>query len=115
MTVSVTTTARSFSVPPFRGRRFHLDPRLILSAFLVSLLSLLLFRDVQDRRRRRWSPVSLAVVAAGLILVSIGCGGGGGSSPPPPQIGTPAGTYSVTVTATSGSTVHTTSLTLAVN
>ena len=58
--------------------------------------------------------VMLLVIAAGLVA----CGAvGGGTSPTPqinPAIGTPAGTYSILVTATSGSAAHTTTVTLTV-
>ena len=44
----------------------------------------------------------LMPIAAATVLV--GCGGGSSSTTPPPVTGTPAGTYTLTVTATSGST-----------
>ena len=48
-----------------------------------------------------------------LLLLTISCGGGGGmSSSQPQQTGTPAGTYSVIVNASSNSKTGTTSLTL---
>ncbi len=43
-----------------------------------------------------------------------GCGGGGGTTPPSPS-GTPGGTYTITVTGTSGATTHTTTVALTVN
>jgi len=59
-------------------------------------------------RRRRWGVVLTLVVVA-LLAAAVGCGGssssGGGGRP-----GTPAGNYTVTVTGTSGSTTHTTSV-----
>jgi len=55
----------------------------------------------------------LMPIVASTVLV--GCGGGSSSSTPPPaQTGTPAGTYAITVTATSGSTNTTAALTLVV-
>jgi hypothetical protein len=67
-------------------------------------------------RRRRGQLLSLAVFA---VLLSVaGCGGGGSnpppSPPPPPRPGTLAGTYSVTVTATSGALTRSINLTLSV-
>jgi hypothetical protein len=47
-------------------------------------------------RRRRGTAV-LGIVLFGLFVTSVGCGGGSGSSG-----GTPAGSYSVVVKATSG-------------
>jgi hypothetical protein len=68
--------------------------------------------------RLRFARVALS---AGLVLMPIvavtllvGCGGGSGSTTPPPNTGTPAGTYTVVVKATSGSQTATTNLTLIV-
>jgi hypothetical protein len=59
------------------------------------------------RRRRALAGVTLAAM---LLLVALGlasCGGGSsGTTTTPPVTGTPAGTYSITVTATSGSLSH---------
>jgi hypothetical protein len=66
--------------------------------------------------RRRWSLQFLVPLLMLIMLVSA-CGGGGGGSnqgPPPPNSGTPKGTYSVVVTASSGSTTSTTGFTLVV-
>jgi hypothetical protein len=68
-------------------------------------------------RKRRRAVFVVATVAGALLLAAVGCGGsGGGSSNPPPQTdpGTPAGSYTITVTATSGSTTHTAPLLLLV-
>jgi hypothetical protein len=58
-------------------------------------------------------------LAAMLLIIGLwtacGGGGGGGGGPPPPQNGTPAGTYKLTVTATSGGLTHALPLTLKVN
>jgi hypothetical protein len=62
--------------------------------------------------RRRWlGIIGLFMVVA--VLTGVACGGGGGSTVKKSQ-GTPAGSYTVTVTATSGSTTHTTSVNLTV-
>jgi len=63
------------------------------------------------RRRRPRSRTARAFGWLGLLLICgaalHGCGGGGDSSGKQPMSGgTPAGTYTVTVTATSGSTSH---------
>jgi hypothetical protein len=66
-------------------------------------------------RRQHESRFLLAMFA--LIVLAPGCGGGGGGSGnhgPPPNLGTPAGTYNVTVNAVSGSTTSTTGFTLIV-
>jgi hypothetical protein len=71
-----------------------------------------------DGRMQRLAPqlllVLLLVSAAG--LVACGAVGAGPSSPPQlnPATGTPAGTYPITVTATSGGVSHSTTVTLTV-
>jgi subtilase family serine protease len=62
--------------------------------------------------RRRWLGL-LGFFVVVVVLVGVACGGGGGSSVKKTQ-GTPAGSYTVTVTATSGSTTHTTNVSLTV-
>ena len=62
-------------------------------------------------RKRRRLEILAGVLLAGIFLSGIGCGSGGSGTPPPHTIpGTPAGTYTATVTATSGSLNHTTAL-----
>ena len=73
-------------------------------------------------RRRRRRPLGrpdrrlggpLLVMLCSSLLV--GCGGGGGASAPTPSGGTPAGTYAIVVTATSGSVTQSATYTLTVN
>ena len=61
------------------------------------------------------------MLAFGLFLAMVfvsGCGGGGGvgntTSPPSSAAGTPPGTYTLIVTAVSGSVTHTQQLTLTI-
>ena len=49
--------------------------------------------------RRTKAPLALLLLA--IVVLIVGCGGGSGTGPSNP--GTPAGTYAVTLTATSGS------------
>jgi len=68
--------------------------------------------------RSRRTRAARALLWLGLLLVwgaaLQGCGGGSSGAAPPPSGGTPAGTYNVTITATSGSTTHTASYALTV-
>jgi hypothetical protein len=120
-TVTVSTTARSLAgparrlVPPRAGGPLAL-PRVVWLLVLGTLSSLAMLR----RRRVRFSLVVLAATA--LLTASLAaCGGGGGVTPPPaaPPSGTPAGTYTLTLTGTytssSRSLSHITTVSLRVN
>ncbi len=66
-------------------------------------------------KKRRGSMLSL--VLFGMVAIGLGCGGGSNSSSgstPQTDPGTPAGTYPITITATSGSITHTAKFTLIV-
>ena len=68
------------------------------------------------KKRRLWTGL-LGLIVIAFLATGIGCGGGnssggGGSGSTDP--GTPLGSYTVTVTATSGSVTHTTSFQLVV-
>jgi hypothetical protein len=67
-------------------------------------------------RRTRGSVAMLVIVCALLLGMSAcgGGGGGGGGTTPIPVPGTPAGTYTLTVTGTAGTTVKTANFTLTV-
>jgi subtilase family serine protease len=62
-------------------------------------------------RRKKWGAV-MALLVVAFLLTAVGCSGGGSSGPKNP--GTPAGTYTVTVTGTSGSTTHSTNISVSV-
>lgn len=112
VTLSISTTGRSF-VPPGRIPQWPLrgTPSAILASLGLALCAAywrLLNTDV-----RRLVPQSLLVLALLLAIGLIACS----SSPGPtagPTAGTPAGSYPVTVTATSGTDVHITTVTLTV-
>lgn len=108
-TLSVATTARG-ALPPSSRRPPQNTPQFAFWSFALAtiLLGLILFG--RDSRQRRFAPAMFIMVAA--LLAISGCGGGG--TAPPPPTGTPAGTSIITVTATSGSLVHTTTVTLTV-
>lgn len=74
------------------------------------------------RERSQWTRLLGLLMATGLAIACLSCGGGGGSTstaPPIPKAGTPAGTYTIVVTGSSGSGVntiqHSTNITLTVN
>jgi hypothetical protein len=108
--VSVTTTARTMAA-------LHL-PALAPAAWLwtFAMLGMVVLPGIRDRRRSLRRYLRLSPLTLLLFLAS--CGGGAGSSggqpPTPNPNGTPAGTYTLNVTATSGTTSQTTSLTMIV-
>jgi hypothetical protein len=67
----------------------------------------------ESRRRSRISYAGLAVFLL-LVVLQTACGSSGSSTTPTPQPGTPAGTYTVAITANSGSLSHTTTVSLTV-
>jgi photosystem II stability/assembly factor-like uncharacterized protein len=113
--VMVTTTARGSVPPTFWNRRIISWPRTLPIVVLVILLCWMLARMARTRRQRFAVGLPLAGIMLFLALQAIGCGGGSSMPPPPPPIGTQAGTYTITVTGTSGNLTHTTTLTLVVN
>jgi hypothetical protein len=102
-TVSVTTTASSLAIPAM----FKKLPRNWI--WPVGILALAILVVSSNKKRVRWS-VAMAAVPA-LLICSCGGGSGGGRTNP---TATPAGTYQLTVNATSGSTTQSVALTLVV-
>lgn len=107
--VTVSTTARSsvFFFPPMLPEPFTFSPGLLTWVFLAMFAAAALSRATVRRHTGRLAAV------LGILLLVAGCGGG--TTKPPVQIGTPAGTSTITVTATSGSAARSSSLTLIVN
>jgi len=105
-TVNVTTTAPSSVVPRLRptlpptGRH----ERLLLLFGLLAMLA----TAVTAARRRVWIGFAATLL---LVLLWAACGGGGGGGGNP---GTPKGTYTLTLTATSGGVSRTTTVSLTV-
>jgi beta-propeller repeat-containing protein/centrosomal CEP192-like protein len=110
-TLTIQTGLRTFVPPTFRMkvRPWGTVPRFILPLLLWLVVFSLLTRLRGPRVRRVAAAFGLAVA---LLALSVGCGGGSSSSVP---AGTPAGSYQVTVTGTSGQLTHSTTLLLKVN
>lgn len=98
-TLTITTTARTLAAasPPAGG---------LGAGFLsVALLTFGLVVVGSSSKKRRWQPVCLMLVTAAVLSEMVACGGGS-STRPPPTVGTPAGTYAITITTSSGATTH---------
>ncbi len=111
LTVTVTTSPHTSA--SMGGSRHPLTGASILAGLLLGCF----LCGAHLPARSRMLMVAAIVVALGIVS----CGGGGGSQgnpPPPAQGGTPAGTYTITVSATDqtihGPVVHQTNLTLVV-
>jgi hypothetical protein len=104
-TVTITTTARPVSTGQLRGFRYWY-------AVLFPITGLTLFGlGAGARRRRKYLVVLFGFVLIGLCGLQLACNSGSGTTTP--QTGTPAGTYPITMTGTSGA-AHTARLTLVV-
>ena len=111
VTVTAKTTAASLISP--RSRRLppaYPEGQGGRRLLLMALVLLAMMAWAAKRRKQlglRSSRTNVVLLASGLLLVLglAGCGGGGGGGPvgPPANTGTPAGTYTLTVTGTTGS------------
>jgi hypothetical protein len=128
-TVNVPTTARSGAVPQFDAPRAPLDPSPWARHIVPLLLGLMLLAAVAGLYERRpgfagpflrqgklrpalhWAPLTAAML---LVLFWAACGGGSGEGTKPPT-GTPAGTYTVNLSATASGVTKTQALTVTVN
>jgi hypothetical protein len=113
LTVSVQTTAPSAALPrmpqlPRGGAQGEIPKTL----FLLTLLALTGVAFTDSRRRVAWT---FAVLTLSALLLS-GCDAGGQANSGTHALtpGTPAGTYTLTVSATSPTMSHSTNLTLTV-
>jgi uncharacterized repeat protein (TIGR01451 family) len=106
-TLIITTTARPVPLPAV-----SLFSLRFLGLWLpVPGLALIGIGMGRDRRRRRLGLFLLCLISA-LILLQPACSGGNNTQPPP--TGTPAGTWPITVTATSGSDTKSAGISLVV-
>jgi len=100
-TLTIKTTAASATLEPRTAPLWWTGSGAVFAGLLLV--------GIPTRRRRL--AVALTLVTVALVASLAGCGGGS-SSPKSP--GTPAGSYTVTVTGTSGSTSHTTNVSVVV-
>jgi hypothetical protein len=109
-TLSVSTTA-----PTSADNRA--SPWQVSVAVSLPLLGLVVLVLV-PRRNSWWQGRRLSLLIGAMVLsslvIQIACGGGNSSKPVGGSGGTPSGRYTITVTGTSGSTQHSTTVTLTV-
>jgi subtilase family serine protease len=102
-TLNITTVADLKA--PFRWK-----PTGTLFATTGGLFAAVLLGGISSRPRRWFGMIAMFVVLA--VLAGVACGGGGGGGGG--SKATPAGSYTITVTGTSGTTAHATDVSLVV-
>jgi hypothetical protein len=110
--VTVSTAARSATVPWLHGQ--HRPGGGALAAWF-SVLGLPVACCCASKQGRTRKVLLGTVVLLLLAVMMAGCGFEAAHHPPSVQTGTPAGTYTITVAATSGSLTHNMTLTVIVN
>ena len=108
-TLTVSTTAAHVLPGPTTATR----QRKALSGWFGGTFALMTGVLLVGLPARRRCSLGLGLLVFALLAAAVGCGGSGGSSTPKDP-GTPAGTYTVTVTGTNGSTSRTTSVSVIV-
>ena len=120
-TVTINTTANTMMLPVLDGKPMSLIriPMLLLVLGVLYSFCWASKRSGNPYRRRIGARLAFAAPAMILMLALTTISGCSGlvaqNTKPPVANGTPAGTYSLVVTATSGNLTHVTNLTLVVN
>jgi hypothetical protein len=109
-TLTITTTAFAAQARAFYAPESHPVYAILLQLQGIGLFGLLL---AGPRRSRKVNVVLLPILLVAATMFMSACAGGTGIVTPPPS-GTTAGTYKITVTATSGSLQHSLPVTLVV-
>jgi hypothetical protein len=114
VTVSITTTART-SASALLLPGISSPAWLTMDTCFLSVAVLGLLWNIRRANSSSWKLVALSVMLFAFLCVS--CGGGSSMTPPPPPQtqGTPAGTFTIHLTATSQNVTHTTQLSITVN
>ena len=117
-TVTLTTTARTGGML-VTWRRFA-PPSVWLLETTAALMLLMMILAMLCKANAPRIRTSLAAFALLIVIVACAsCGGGSSSGPPPPPPpnpqGTPAGTYTITVTGSSGNLTHSKTVNVKVN
>jgi len=91
-------------------------PRTMQASFSILMLAFPLTAGVWFTRRQKLVRTLVGILAFLLTFLFVSCGGGlqGGGGGGTGSPGTPAGTYPITITATSGSVTHTAPISLTV-
>jgi hypothetical protein len=111
--VTVATTAASLAPPGPKGGP-PAPGNFVLHNWWIALLWLLMMGTLALAFNQRRRSVPLLAGAALLAAIAMSCGGGGGGGSTVTNPGTPKGTYTLTVTGTSGSLQHQTIVQLTV-